>query len=121
MATVFHIKETAGDTVLLSFSGPLSSTQETKASFLKWLQTHADQNGLLTLSKASLRMVSCSELQDGHLLAEGSLALVINSSESQSWAQFSMETYSKNLKTSLLGHTLLYTEVVTSTMDLLEG
>nr|XP_033496928.1 biotin--protein ligase-like [Epinephelus lanceolatus] len=66
-------------------------------------------------------MVSCSELQDGPSLPEGSLALVTNSSESQSWAQFNMETYSKNLKTSLLGHTLLYAEVVTSTMDLLQG
>ncbi len=121
MATIFHIKETTGDTLLLSFSGPLSSTQEAKANFLKWLQTRADQNGLLTLSKASLRMVSCSELQDGNLLTEGPLALVINSSEFQSWAQFSMETYSKNLKTTLLGRTLLYAEVVTSTMDLLEG
>lgn len=99
----------------------LSLTQEAKASFLKWLQTHADQNGLLTLSKAYLRMVSSSELQDGLSLPEGSLALVTDSSDSQSWAQFCIETYSNNLKTSLLGHTLLYAEVVTSTMDLLEG
>ncbi|XP_044078365.1 biotin--protein ligase isoform X3 [Siniperca chuatsi] len=99
----------------------LATSLEAKDSFLKWLQTHADENGLLTLSKASLRMVSCSELQDCPLLPEGSLALVTNSSESQSWAQFSMETYTKNLKTSLLGRTLLYAEVVTSTMDLLEG
>lgn len=66
-------------------------------------------------------MVSCSELQDGPLLPEGSLSLVTESSESQNWAQFSMETYGKNLKTSLLGHTLLYAEVITSTMDLLDG
>lgn len=97
----------------------LCSSQEAKASFLKWLQTRADQNGVLTLSKASLRMVSCS--QEGPSLPDGSLALVTNSSESQSWDQFSMETYSRNLKTSLLGHTLLYAEVVTSTMDLLQG
>ncbi|XP_029304540.1 biotin--protein ligase isoform X2 [Cottoperca gobio] len=99
----------------------LATSQETKASFLTWLQTHADQNGLLTLSKASLALVSCSELQDGPSLPEGSLALVTNSSESQSWPQFSMEIYSKNLKSSLLGHTLLYAEVLTSTMDLMQG
>ncbi|XP_042355014.1 biotin--protein ligase isoform X2 [Plectropomus leopardus] len=99
----------------------LATSQEAKASFLNWLQTRADQSGLLTLSKASLRMVSCSELQDGTLLPEGSLALVTNASESQSWAHFSMETYSKNLNTSLLGRTVLYAEVVTSTMDLLQG
>ncbi|XP_074466899.1 biotin--protein ligase isoform X1 [Sebastes fasciatus] len=99
----------------------LATSQEAKASFVKWLQTRVDQSGLLTLSKASLMMVTCSELQDGPSLPDGSLALVTNSSESQSWAQFSMETYSENLKTSLLGHTLLYAEVVTSTMDLLQG
>ncbi|XP_028452185.1 biotin--protein ligase isoform X2 [Perca flavescens] len=99
----------------------LATSQETKAIFLNWLRTRADQNGLLTLSKASLRMLSSSELQDGPSLPEGSLALVTNSLESQSWPHFSMETYSKNLKTSLLGHTVLYAEVATSTMDLLQG
>ena len=107
--------------MVLSSSAPLSSTQEAKATFLKWLQTRADQNGLLTLSKACLRMVSCCELQNVPLLPDGALALVTDSSESQTWELFSMETYSKNLTTSVLGHTLLYAEVVTSTMDLFEG
>lgn len=99
----------------------LATSQEAKATFLKWLQTRADQNGLLSLSKACLRVVSCCELQNGPLLPDGSLALVTDSSESQTWELFSMETYRKNLKTSVLGHTLLYAEVVTSTMDLFEG
>ncbi|XP_033969860.1 LOW QUALITY PROTEIN: biotin--protein ligase [Trematomus bernacchii] len=99
----------------------LATSQEAKASFVNWLQTRADQKGLLKSSNASLKMVSCSELQDAPSLPDGSLALVTNSSEAQSWPQFSMETYSKNLKSSVLGHTLLYTEVATSTMDLLQG
>lgn len=99
----------------------LATTQEAKASFLKFLQTHADQNGLLTLPKVSLKMTSCSEVHDGPMPPEGPLALVTDSTDSENWAQFSMETYTKNLKTSLLGHTLLYAEIVTSTMDLLEG
>ncbi|XP_051242345.1 biotin--protein ligase isoform X1 [Dicentrarchus labrax] len=99
----------------------LATSQEAKARFLIWLHTRADQNGLLKLPKASLRMVSCSEHQDGPSLPDSSLALITDSSESQSWAQFSMETYSKNLKTNLLGRTVLYAEVTTSTMDLLEG
>ena len=107
--------------VSLSFCAHLSSKQKAKSSFLKFLQTHADQNGLLTLPKVSLKMTSCSELQDGLMPSEGPLALVTDSTDFESWAQFSMETYSKNLKTSLLGHTLLYAEVATSTMDLLEG
>ncbi|XP_031727425.1 LOW QUALITY PROTEIN: biotin--protein ligase [Anarrhichthys ocellatus] len=99
----------------------LATSQEAKTTFVDWLRTRADQNGLLTLSKASFSLVSSSELQDGPSLPEGSVALVTNSLESQSWPQFSMETYRENLKTSLLGHTLLYAEVATSTMDLLQG
>uniref|UniRef100_A0A671TS08 Holocarboxylase synthetase n=1 Tax=Sparus aurata TaxID=8175 RepID=A0A671TS08_SPAAU len=112
------------DTVFLQLGDKavyVTEPQEAKSSFLKFLQTHADQNGLLTLPKVSLKMTSCSELKDGLMPPEGPLALVMDSTDSKSWAQFSMETYSKNLKTSLLGHTLLYAEVVTSTMDLLEG
>ncbi|KAG7515365.1 biotin-protein ligase isoform X1 [Solea senegalensis] len=92
----------------------LATSQKSKASFLKWIQTRADTNGLVTLPKCSLRMVSSSELQDGPSLPESSLALVTDS-------EFCMETYRKNLKTSLLGNTLLYAENVSSTMDLLEG
>lgn len=99
----------------------LATSQQAKSSFLKWAETKTDQNGLLTLSKTSLKMVSSAELHDGPPLPEGSLPLVTDSSDSQTGTQFSMETYSKNLKTSLLGHTLLYTETTTSTMDLLDG
>ncbi|KAF3706825.1 Biotin--protein ligase [Channa argus] len=99
----------------------LATSQKAKANFLKWLQIHADQNHFLTMSKLSLKMVSCSELQDVPLLPEGSLALVTDCSDFENCTQFNMDTYSKNLKTSLLGHTMLYTEVITSTMDLLEG
>ncbi len=114
MSAAFPVKERT--------DGPrLSSTQEAKATFQRWLHTHADQNGLLTMPKMSLRILSSSELQRGASLPDGCLALVTDSSESQSPAQFSMETYSRNLKTSLLGRTVLYAEVTTSTMDLLEG
>ncbi|XP_068600959.1 biotin--protein ligase [Brachionichthys hirsutus] len=99
----------------------LATSQESSASFLKWLLTRVDRNGLLTLSKTSLKMVSCSELEETPLLPKGCLALFTNCSGSHSWPHFSMETYTKSLSTSLLGHTLLYAEVVTSTMDLLEG
>ncbi|KAM9384666.1 biotin--protein ligase [Pholidichthys leucotaenia] len=99
----------------------LATCQEAKASFLKWLKTRADQKGILTLSRISLRMVSSLALQDGLLPPEDCLDLVTNSSESYSWEHFSMETYSQNLKSKVLGHIVLYAKVVTSTMDLLEG
>lgn len=88
--------------------------------FLKWLQTRVDPDGLVKVSKAPLKMVSWSELQ-GSDQTQDFLALVTDSPQTQSWTHFSMETYKQNLKSSLLGHTLLYAEVVLSTMDLLEG
>ncbi|XP_028278063.1 biotin--protein ligase isoform X2 [Parambassis ranga] len=99
----------------------LGTSQETKDILLEWLKKHTDQNGILTLSKTSLKMVFCSELHDNLLLPEDCLAMVTDSPMSQSWAQFSMETYSRNLKTSRLGHVVLYADITTSTMDLLEG
>lgn len=66
-------------------------------------------------------MVSSSELQDGSAWPDGQLALVVAPDDSQKLPHFCLETYSQNLKTDVLGHTLLYAEVVTSTMDLLEG
>ncbi|XP_072230851.1 biotin--protein ligase isoform X2 [Leuresthes tenuis] len=97
----------------------LATSQEAKSSFLKWLQARADRDTDLTFPKASFRLVSSSELHS--LLPEGFLALITDSTESEDWPEFSMDTYCKNLKTSQLGHTLLYAEIVTSTMDLLEG
>lgn len=91
--------------------------QDAKAAFLEWLKTRADQNGVLTFSKAALRMVSSSELQ----APEGQLTLVVASDQSQKFPHFSLETYVQNLRTDVLGRTLLYAEVATSTMDLLEG
>lgn len=80
-----------------------------------------DENGLLTFSKAFLRLVSSSELQAASVLPQGQVAVVVASDESREFAHFSFSTYCENLKTDLLGRTLLYAEVATSTMDLLEG
>ncbi|XP_076017504.1 biotin--protein ligase isoform X2 [Genypterus blacodes] len=99
----------------------LATTQDGKASFMRWLHTRVDQKGLLNLPKMSLRMVSLSGLQDDPMLPNGCLPLVTDSSELHSCNQFSMQTYRENLKTSILGRILLYAEVVTSTMDMLEG
>uniref|UniRef100_A0A1A8DHD6 Holocarboxylase synthetase (Biotin-(Proprionyl-Coenzyme A-carboxylase (ATP-hydrolysing)) ligase) n=1 Tax=Nothobranchius kadleci TaxID=1051664 RepID=A0A1A8DHD6_NOTKA len=96
----------------------LATSQEAKTTFLKFLQTRADSSGLIKIFKTTFRMMSSSELHDGPLQSEGCLALI---TESRDMENFSIETYCKNLKTSHLGHTLLYAETATSTMDLLEG
>lgn len=66
-------------------------------------------------------MVASSELQGASVSPQGQVALVVASDEPQKFTHFCFSTYCKNLKTDLLGRTLLYAEVVTSTMDLLEG
>uniref|UniRef100_A0A1A7WYW9 Holocarboxylase synthetase (Biotin-(Proprionyl-Coenzyme A-carboxylase (ATP-hydrolysing)) ligase) n=1 Tax=Iconisemion striatum TaxID=60296 RepID=A0A1A7WYW9_9TELE len=96
----------------------LATSQEAKTIFLKFLQTQADPSGLVKFFKTPFRMVTSSELHDGPSQPEGCLALV---TESRDMVNFSIETYCKNLKTSHLGHTVLYAETATSTMDLLEG
>ncbi|KAM4727062.1 biotin--protein ligase [Anableps anableps] len=96
----------------------LATSQEPKESFLKFLQTQADEDAVVRFSKASFRIVSSPEPHKGPSLSEDCLFLV---TESQDMTQFVMETYCKNLKTNHLGNTLLYAEVATSTMNLLEG
>lgn len=95
-------------------------SQDSKARFLEWLKMQVDANGLLTSSKVVLRMVPSSELHAASASPQGQVPLVVSSDEPQKFTHFCFSTYCKNLKTELLGHTLLYAEVVTSTMDLLE-
>ncbi|XP_077360331.1 biotin--protein ligase isoform X2 [Festucalex cinctus] len=99
----------------------LATSQEAKAKFLQCLHAHVNDDGLV-MSKASLRVVPSSELQDddafGH---DHSLSLFTDCPDSRKWEHFCLDTYCKNLTTVLLGHTLLYADVVSSTMDLVEG
>ncbi|XP_032431560.1 biotin--protein ligase [Xiphophorus hellerii] len=91
----------------------LATSQDAKESFLKFLDTWADEDAIVRFSKASFRVGP-----EPHEGPSDFLSLV---TESQEMTQFVMETYCKNLKTNHLGNTLLYTEVTTSTMNLLEG
>ncbi|KAF6725748.1 Biotin--protein ligase [Oryzias melastigma] len=98
----------------------LATSKEARTSFMKWLQTKSNQNTELKISKTCFRVVSSSECKEGPS-SESSLALITAPAGSQEWPHFSFETYRKHLKSSLLGNTVLYAEVTTSTMDLLEG
>ncbi|XP_051903182.1 biotin--protein ligase isoform X2 [Hippocampus zosterae] len=99
----------------------LSTSQEGKAKFLQFLDTYVNEDGLLMISKASLRIMPKSELLDGAFLHDSFLSLFTDCPDSQSWDMFCLDTYCNNLTAVLLGHTLLYAEVVSSTMDLVEG
>ncbi|KAK0148789.1 Biotin--protein ligase [Merluccius polli] len=98
----------------------LSTSPDSKASFLKWLHKHVDKDLCLKLSKVSLRVMPHVERDDPAPDA-GSLVLVTHPPEPLSWDHFSLDTYKSHLHTRVLGRTVLYADVVPTTMDLLEG
>ncbi|NXJ93923.1 BPL1 ligase, partial [Corythaixoides concolor] len=96
----------------------LSSDEEIHLAFLKWLEGNVDAEGLRASSKVSLKFVSSCESK---MEVTPSLMPVITEMGSFSSEHFSLKTYQQNLQTKKLGKILLFTEVTTTTMDLLDG
>ncbi|XP_010186121.1 PREDICTED: biotin--protein ligase [Mesitornis unicolor] len=96
----------------------LSSDEEIHLAFLKWLEGNVDAEGLRASSKVSLKFVSSCESK---IEITPSLMPVITEMGSFSSAHFSLKTYQQNLQTKKLGKILLFTEVTTTTMNLLDG
>ncbi|XP_064327656.1 biotin--protein ligase isoform X1 [Phalacrocorax carbo] len=96
----------------------LSSDEEIHLAFLKWLEGNVDAEGLRTSSKVSLKFVSSCESK---MEITPSLMQVITEMGSFSSEHFSLKTYQQNLQTKKLGKILLFTEVTTTTMNLLDG
>ncbi|NXE49829.1 BPL1 ligase, partial [Casuarius casuarius] len=96
----------------------LSSDEEIHLAFLKWLEQNVDAEGLIESSKVSLKFVSSCESK---MEITSSLMSVITQMGSFSSEHFSLETYQQNLQTKKLGKILLFAEVTTTTMNLLDG
>ncbi|KAM6213334.1 biotin--protein ligase isoform 2-T2 [Sarcoramphus papa] len=96
----------------------LSSDEEIHLAFLKWLEGNVDAEGLRASSKVSLKFVSSCESK---MEITPSLMPVITEMGSFSSEHFSLKTYQQNLQTKKLGKILLFTEVTTTTMNLLDG
>lgn len=96
----------------------LSSDEEIHLAFLKWLEGNVDAEGLRASSKVSLKFVSSWESKTE---VTPSLMPVITELGSFSSEHFSLKTYQQNLQTKKLGKILLFTEVTTTTMNLLDG
>lgn len=96
----------------------LPCPQEIHLAFLKWLEGNVDSEGLRASSKVSLKFVSSHESK---MEVTPSLMPVITEMGSFSSEHFSLKTYQENLQTKKLGKMLLFTEVTTTTMDLLDG
>ncbi|KFP79207.1 Biotin--protein ligase, partial [Acanthisitta chloris] len=96
----------------------LSPDEEIHLAFLKWLEGNVDAEGLRASSKVSLKFVSSCESKPE---VTPSLMPVITEMGGFSSEHFSLETYQQNLQTKKLGKILLFTEVTTTTMNLLDG
>ncbi|KAM6288297.1 biotin--protein ligase [Spheniscus humboldti] len=96
----------------------LSSDEEIHLAFLKWLEGNVGAEGLRASSNVSLKFVSSCESK---MEITPSLMPVITEMGSFSSEHFSLKTYQQNLHTKKLGKILLFTEVTTTTMNLLDG
>ncbi|XP_066507604.1 biotin--protein ligase isoform X2 [Hoplias malabaricus] len=96
----------------------LSTQPDLKSSFVRWIRGQVDEEGILRSLKTRMRVMW--DREDPAELAEGEVALHTEAPEFLS-EHFSMETYSQNLQSQRLGRTLLYADVTSTTMDLLEG
>ncbi|NWW66328.1 BPL1 ligase, partial [Ifrita kowaldi] len=96
----------------------LSPDEEIHLAFLKWLEGNVDAEGLRASSKVSLKFVSSCESK---VEVTPSLMPVVTEMGSFSSEHFSLKTYQEHLQTKKLGKILLFTEVTTTTMDLLDG
>ncbi|KFP03038.1 Biotin--protein ligase, partial [Calypte anna] len=96
----------------------LSSDEEMHLAFLKWLEGNVDSEGLRASSKMSLKFVSSYKSK---MEITPSLVPVITEMGSFSSEHFNLKTYLQNLQTKKLGKIVLFTEVTTTTMNLLDG
>ncbi|XP_031468522.1 biotin--protein ligase [Phasianus colchicus] len=96
----------------------LSSDEEIHLTVLKWLEENVNAEGLIESSKVSLKFVSSCESK---MEITPSFMSVITEMGNFSSEHFSLETYQQNLQTKKLGKIVLFTEVTTTTMNLLDG
>ncbi|XP_033611858.1 biotin--protein ligase [Fukomys damarensis] len=96
----------------------LAATEEIQDLLTQWLGRHVDAEGIIKSSKLSLRFVSSytSEME----ITPSSIPVVTNT-EAFSSEHFNLELYRQNLETKHLGKVILFAEVTTTTMSLLDG
>lgn len=96
----------------------LLAAEETQDPFMQWLGRHTDPEGIIKSSKLSLQFVS-SYTSEAEITP--SSMPVVTDPEAFSSEHFSLETYRQNLQTTRLGKVILFAEVTSTTMSLLDG
>ncbi|XP_025067832.1 biotin--protein ligase isoform X2 [Alligator sinensis] len=95
-----------------------SHEKEIHASFLKWLHQNVDAEGLIKSSKMSLKFMPFYKPE---MEITPCRMPVITELGDFSSEHFSVETYRHNLQTKKLGKIVLFAEVTSTTMNLLDG
>nr|KAF6474365.1 holocarboxylase synthetase [Rousettus aegyptiacus] len=96
----------------------LWAAEEIRDPLMQWLGKHVDLEGVIKSSKLSLRFVPSytSEIE-----VTPTAIPVVTDMEAFSSENFNLEIYRQNLRTEQLGKTILFAEVTSTTMSLLEG
>ncbi|XP_074070038.1 biotin--protein ligase isoform X2 [Macrotis lagotis] len=95
-----------------------TAEEEVRVSFMQWLSRNVDPEGVMKFSKLTLQFVSSYKPE---LEVTPSHMPVVTATEGFAPEHFNLEIYQKNLQTKQLGKIILFAEVTSSTMDLLDG
>ncbi|XP_026076355.1 biotin--protein ligase-like isoform X1 [Carassius auratus] len=96
----------------------LSTDTEQTGLFLSWLRAQAGDSGVLRSVEGDLKVVWAGD--ESVDVCEGER--VLHTEPPESFSQlFSLQTYTHHLQTQRLGRTVLYADITSSTMDLLQG
>ncbi|XP_067897254.1 biotin--protein ligase isoform X2 [Heterodontus francisci] len=96
----------------------LTTGEEMRRNFLRWLWPRLDVEGVFRSQKVSLKVIAMQ--QPGMEVTPSSLPVVIESQKFSS-EYFDLTIYCENLQTQMLGQLIFFSEVIASTMDLFDG
>uniref|UniRef100_F6UEY9 Holocarboxylase synthetase n=1 Tax=Ornithorhynchus anatinus TaxID=9258 RepID=F6UEY9_ORNAN len=96
----------------------LTPQPETGGVFRQWLEKHVDAQGMIPSHQVTLQFVPSYEPE---MEVTPARIPVVTETEGFASEYFSMDTYRENLRTKTLGKVVLFAEVTTSTMSLLDG
>ncbi|KAM4047463.1 biotin--protein ligase isoform 2-T3 [Anomaloglossus baeobatrachus] len=96
----------------------LTARQEDYPDVLQWIKSRRNKNGLIKSSKMSLKI--CESRQHDMDITP-SLAPLITGEESFESEDFHLDKYRENLQTEKLGKAVLFSEVTTSTFNVIDG
>ncbi|XP_016076105.1 PREDICTED: biotin--protein ligase [Miniopterus natalensis] len=96
----------------------LLASEEIRDPFMQWLEKRVDPGGVITSSKLSLKFVPSytSEIE-----VTPTAVPVVTDTMAFSSENFNLEIYRQNLQTKRLGKVILFAEVTSTTMNLLDG